>query len=194
MHSKKQLLVALLSLAVIAGIMTTALTFISGQPAKATDIAISEGSAGHDPSEVATKAILPTNVLKPTGGPFKKKEDMIAKAKDPKVSLDTKFSGREEAFLMTNGEFRNSQARLTGHKIADNDIDDNKEIWVVVVGGDFDQTWRSSPGDDHDYASTKWLIITYDAATGDPVGLSTGPGVWPDAFINEAKYHQLQAK
>ncbi|HZD60740.1 MAG TPA: hypothetical protein VE439_09860 [Anaerolineae bacterium] len=137
------------------------------------------------PEEVEAKATPPANPRKATGGSYISKEEILEKARSPKaLGKNDKLSGREEALLMTEGEFRRHQGILTGSPIKNLEVDDGKEVWIVVLGGEFEQTWRSSPGESN-FPPAKWEMLEYDAATGELLGMSSGPGDWPDAFFKD---------
>jgi len=135
--------------------------------------------------EVAAKAKPPANPRKATGRPYVSKEEILAKAKDLQTPVNKdSLSGREEALLMTEGEFVRRHGILTGSPINNLGVDEGKEVWVVVLGGEFEQLYRGNPGSEP-YPPVKWEMYKYDARTGEILGMSSGPGEWPDAFFKD---------
>ncbi|HZD59292.1 MAG TPA: hypothetical protein VE439_02405 [Anaerolineae bacterium] len=173
----------------ILGLLCAALIggYVLQHPKKSVSSTPSVGLQNLNPAEVTANSKLPGNIRKATGGPFKSKEDIIAKAtnKDA-LGPNNKLSGRVEAVFMTHGEFEKRAGVMTGSPGQRFDVDNSKEVWVVVVGGEFDSTWRSNPSG-IEIPPTKWIMSVYDATTGETLSVQTGPGDWPDTFFEPSK-------
>ncbi|OFW36002.1 MAG: hypothetical protein A2074_00890 [Candidatus Aquicultor primus] len=170
------LVVALIGVASIGG-------YNLQHPKKAISSPPAAGPENLNPAEVVANSKLPENIKKATGGPFKSKEEILAKAKDAKAfGPGSKLSGRAEAVLMKQGETNQRFTKLTGEVAERLDVDDSKEVWVAIVGGEFESTWRSNPSG-LDIPPTKWIMYVYDATTAEVLSVKTGPGSWPDKFL-----------
>ncbi|HZD60739.1 MAG TPA: hypothetical protein VE439_09855 [Anaerolineae bacterium] len=185
MRAFYKLLISLAIALLLVVVVIVGVTGIAKKPSKAVGGSSTTSELKRDPAEVAAKATPPANPLKATGGPFKSKAEILDKARKAEVTgTNNKLSGREEALLMTEGEFRDRQGVLTKSPAKNLEVDAGREIWIVVLGGEFEQTWLPNPGDTP-YAPTKWEMLEYDAATGELLGVSSGPGDWPDAFFKD---------
>jgi len=185
MKISRKVLSGLVILVIMGALSAGVLIALNAHPQKAVGDITVVSELKHDPAEIAAKATPPANPRMATGGPYMSKEGILDKATAAKaLGKNDKLSGHEEAVLMTEGEFRRRQAMLMGRPVKNLELDDDKEIWVVVLGGEFEQTWRSSPGDSN-FPPAKWEMLKYDAKTGELLGMSTGPVDWPDAFFKE---------
>lgn len=184
MKSLRKVLLGLAMLCLLSVLSIGALALFNEQPREAISGVPDPDALKRSPEEVAAKATPPENPRKATGGSYISKEEILAKAKDPKTLAGNMLSGREEALLMTEGEFVRRHGILTGGQINNLEIDEGKEVWIVVLGGEFEQLYRSNPGSEP-YPPAKWEMYKYDATTGEILGVSSGPGEWPDAFFKD---------